>query len=74
MNEEATPFDDDARVVVRARAGEVLAEVERLSCGASHDGATRPRDPAADGRVPESRPAAWYDCGMATKSDTTDAI
>ena len=29
LNEESTPFDDDAAVVVRARAGEVLAEVAR---------------------------------------------
>jgi NAD-dependent deacetylase len=29
LNEEATPFDDEATVVVRARAGEALAEVER---------------------------------------------
>ena len=29
LNEDETPFDEDATVVVRARAGEVLAEVER---------------------------------------------
>jgi NAD-dependent deacetylase len=29
LNEEATPFDEEAALVVRARAGEVLAEVER---------------------------------------------
>ena len=29
LNEEGTPFDEDAALVVRARAGEVLAEVER---------------------------------------------
>jgi NAD-dependent protein deacetylase/lipoamidase len=39
LNEDETPFDDDATVVVRARAGEVLAEVERRLRGASHDGA-----------------------------------
>ena len=39
LNEEATPFDDDAAVVVRARAGEVLAEVARRLGETSHDGA-----------------------------------
>ena len=29
VNEEATPFDADATLVVRARAGGVLAELER---------------------------------------------
>jgi NAD-dependent deacetylase len=38
LNEDATPFDEDAALVVRARAGKVLAEVERRLRGPSQDG------------------------------------
>ena len=38
LNEDATPFDEDAALVVRARAGKVLAEVERRLREPSQDG------------------------------------
>jgi NAD-dependent protein deacetylase/lipoamidase len=38
LNEEATPFDEAAALVVRARAGEALGEVERRLREPSHEG------------------------------------
>jgi NAD-dependent deacetylase len=38
VNEEATPFDDDATIVVRERAGGVLADLERALREGSHPG------------------------------------
>lgn len=43
VNEEETPFDDDATLVVRARAGAVLADVE---C-ALHKGSNPARNAAS---------------------------
>ena len=41
VNDGATPFDDDATVVVRSRAGAVLADLERILREGSHEGRNR---------------------------------